>query len=424
MSKETTDHLRISALRISNFMRLTHVELKFDEEKKLVVISGKNGAGKSSLLRALECALGGKKFDPPEPIRHGKDSATVEVEIFDKYLIKVVWKGPGARDLIITEPTGRSKFSSPQALLNEFYNDLTFHPMAFMDCSEKEQCDILKKLVGIDFDSLESDRQELYDKRTDENREIKRLTGYVATFNEADLAGVPDAELDEATLGAQIKDANAKQKVIDDHAKLLKEKREAHDKMQGDIAEAEKKIALAKKMLDALGDEFNALADKALPEVPDVESLTAQFQNIQSINAKVAKKKEYLVAKQSITLAQARADKLTVEIEQIDADKQEAIAGADLPIEGLIFKNDLVVFKDVPLKQCASSVQLRASVAIACALNPKLRIMLVREGSLLDSEGLKLLGELAQERDMFVLVERVTDGEAVGICIEDGEVKE
>ena len=53
-----------------------------------------------------------------------------------------------------------------------------------------------------------------------------------------------------------------------------------------------------------------------------------------------------------------------------------------------------------------------------------LRVMLVREGSLLDAESMKTLESIAAEHGAQVWVECVTNGEAVGVVIEDGEVRE
>ncbi len=58
------------------------------------------------------------------------------------------------------------------------------------------------------------------------------------------------------------------------------------------------------------------------------------------------------------------------------------------------------------------------------SLNPKLRIMLIRDGSLLDSRGLEMLAEMAETNDAQIWIERVSDGEPVGIVIEDGRIAE
>jgi hypothetical protein len=62
------------------------------------------------------------------------------------------------------------------------------------------------------------------------------------------------------------------------------------------------------------------------------------------------------------------------------------------------------------------------SVAIGAALNSRVRVILVRDGSLLDEKSMKLLEELAAQYDLQVWLERVSGDDEVGILIEDGMV--
>ena len=55
-------------------------------------------------------------------------------------------------------------------------------------------------------------------------------------------------------------------------------------------------------------------------------------------------------------------------------------------------------------------------------LEPDLRVLLIREGSLLDKDSMKALEEDAREHGFVVLIERVGDGDKHGIVIEDGEI--
>jgi hypothetical protein len=64
---------------------------------------------------------------------------------------------------------------------------------------------------------------------------------------------------------------------------------------------------------------------------------------------------------------------------------------------------------------------LRVSVAIGLALNPKLRVLLIRDGSLLDEDSLRLIGEMAEKADAQLWIERVEDGGAT-VIIEDGSI--
>jgi hypothetical protein len=80
----------------------------------------------------------------------------------------------------------------------------------------------------------------------------------------------------------------------------------------------------------------------------------------------------------------------------------------------------------LPLAQASSSEQLRTSVALGAALSPKLRVMLVRNGNLLDEAHLAALGEMAAGMGVQLWVEWVTSGAAgpANVLIEDGHVAE
>jgi DNA repair exonuclease SbcCD ATPase subunit len=70
--------MKIVSLKAENFLRLIAVEISPSGET--VLITGKNGAGKSSVLDAIVVALCGKKYLPKKPIRDGQDSAEIIIE--------------------------------------------------------------------------------------------------------------------------------------------------------------------------------------------------------------------------------------------------------------------------------------------------------------------------------------------------------
>ena len=52
--------------------------------------------------------------------------------------------------------------------------------------------------------------------------------------------------------------------------------------------------------------------------------------------------------------------------------------------------------------------------------NPKLRVMQIRDGSLLDDDGLLAIADLAEQHNYQVLIERVDSSGKVGVVMEDG----
>ena len=56
------------------------------------------------------------------------------------------------------------------------------------------------------------------------------------------------------------------------------------------------------------------------------------------------------------------------------------------------------------------------------AANPKLRIVLIRDGSLLDEQSLAAVSAMAEQYDAQVWMERVGEGKEVSVVIKDGRV--
>jgi hypothetical protein len=100
----------------------------------------------------------------------------------------------------------------------------------------------------------------------------------------------------------------------------------------------------------------------------------------------------------------------------------QAIAMADFPVKDIAFDGRMVLLGGVPFEQASDAQRLKASVEIAMAANPSIRVIRVRDGSKLDKDNLALLGKIAEERGFQVWVERVGD-EAATVVIEDGHVR-
>jgi hypothetical protein len=95
-----------------------------------------------------------------------------------------------------------------------------------------------------------------------------------------------------------------------------------------------------------------------------------------------------------------------------------------MPVQGLTFGEGEILLNGVPFAQASDAEQLQASVAIAAALNPKLRVIRIRDGSLLDDLAMQRLAQFATATDMQVWIERVDSSGKIGFVLEDGHVKQ
>ena len=169
-------------------------------------------------------------------------------------------------------------------------------------------------------------------------------------------------------------------------------------------------------------------SDKALKEelagmTPiDVETLKAKMSSVDAINKAVRLKikKNELLKEGDAVVSAARI--LTDKIEAGDAAKAKAFKAAKFPVEGLGCDDNGVTFNGVPFCQCAASERLRISIAVAMSKNPKLKILRVADASLLDGESFAILQEMAKDKGYQAWIERVSDGDGIGIVIEDGAI--
>ena len=105
-----------------------------------------------------------------------------------------------------------------------------------------------------------------------------------------------------------------------------------------------------------------------------------------------------------------------------DTVKAAAISLAKMPVAGLSLGDGEVMLNELPFEQASDAERLKVSIAIAMAMNPKLRVIRIRDGSLLDENSMKAIAEMAHEGGYQFWVERVETSGKVGIVLEDGEV--
>lgn len=417
----TIENARIVELRVENVKRIKAVQINPVDGEPMIEITGRNGQGKTSILDAISYALGGKNLQPSKPIREGADSAMVIVDLGD-VIVERKWKADGSTVVNLRNKEG-AKFSSPQQILDRLVGELTFDPLAFSRMAAKDQVQTIKQVAGLDFNELESLRAGAFTDRTDVGRELKaaqaQLDGMPSVPDDT-----PDAEVSFAELSADLSKAvetnQGNERVRAESKRLELEKQGAVERVQKlreelEAAEMALEVAIAK--VEAQYAAIDLLRDQ------DVESLQKRLASAEETNRQVRAKVARGNQEAKVKGLQDRRLELTAMIEKYDQQKQEMLEKANLPVPGLSFGEDGVIYNGLPFEQACSSEQLRVSVAIGLALNPRLKVMLVRDGSLLDSAGRAMLAEMAAAAGAQVWMERATDGEAIGVVIEDGEIK-
>lgn len=408
--------MKIVKLEVESFKRITAASVTPDGA--VVTIGGKNRAGKTSVLDAIEAALGGGKRAPQEPIHKGDKTARIVVET---ETITVTRKFNAKGSQLEVKAKDGALFSSPQSMLDKLVGPISFDPVAFCRLDPKEQAATLRRIVGLDFTKEDGKRQEAYDKRTEINREAKRLQALLDKIPEAPK-DTPSQEVSVADLA---KEAERRQKHNASNADSRRElddlRRQASDILET-IERLESELNHARAKLDSLTATGKALAAKVSGLVDeDTDEVRAKIANAEAINKAVRAKVERERVEAELGTVIDESERLTKYIDEIDELKADATANAKYPIDGLAVADDGVRFKGVPLAQASGAEQIMVSAAIGFALNPELRVLPIRDASLLDKESLRALAEVAEQHDGQVWLEVVSeDGKGCSVLIEDG----
>ncbi len=116
------------------------------------------------------------------------------------------------------------------------------------------------------------------------------------------------------------------------------------------------------------------------------------------------------------------ADTLTEKLKAFDAAKETAISEAKMPVDGLGFGDGVVLLNGYPFADASKAEQIAASLQLAMASKPRLRVAFIRDGSLLDSDSMKVIAKIAEDLDIQIWIETVEKETPGAIVIEDGSV--
>ena len=378
--------MKIIRLHAENVKRLEAVEIKPDGN--LIVIGGANGAGKSSVLDSIMYALKGKASQPSRPVREGQKKAEITCELDDLTIRRVIDES-GASKLVVSAKDG-GIYPSPQAMLDKLTGALAFDPLEFTRQKPAAQRETLKLLLGLDFSELDRKKQETFDARTENNREHKAI--------EAQLEGMPPhEEAPEAEVSvAALMELNRRQvanKKREDLARDIKEH----------VLEAESyeiQIAEAKKALAAVREETER-RKKIFADMPwkNTDEITTKISEAEGVNRTIRQNRERAELEARWKRMDGIVGARTKALQKIDEQKAAQLKAAKPPVPGLSFDDSGVLYDGLPFDQASSAEQLRVSTAMGLAMSPELPVMLLRDGSLLDPANLKMIAEMAAEKD-------------------------
>lgn len=424
----------ILGLKILDFMRIGVAEI--EPTGKVIKITGMNGSGKSSALKAIWAVLGGKRFVPGEPVRRGAEKAEIVITLGKKpgaevdYTITKTME-PGKSDTLSIVPMKPGM--TPQKFLDSLIDSsFAFDPLAFADKKPEEQFQILRQIVPLtdekgkplDIDALDAQNEEDYKTRGRLNLQVKALDAKHASIEVP--RDTPDMEIDVSSLAQKVQAASKKNAEIDlliarrqDAVKTAERNKTAATTR---IAELEAAIKEAKANHERATQRLIELAaEKDEPKI-DVSAEIKAIESANEVNRHVANKRKRLELTAESKGLDKEADALTEAMEARKRSKMHALANAKFPVKGLSFGEKMVLFDGLPFDQASTAVQIQTCLGIGMQKHSELQAMFIREGALIDPEKFKIIEAMTKKWDGQIWCEIATADQGLGIVMQDGMI--
>ncbi|WP_461169311.1 AAA family ATPase [Arthrobacter sp. Z1-15] len=384
---------KITAATLTNFQRVSFA--KIEPTGNLIVLAGKNRAGKTSTNDGIEAALcGHNSRNIKRPIKDGHGKGSVEIQLSDGAKLIRTYT-PSGTTLKGTDAEG-NKFG--QAEIDRRISSLGIDGRRFISLGEKEQLKALLNVVDLPFipAELDAERKRIFDKRADANRAVKDLTARAGQYGPKP-AGLPDEEVSVSELLAEHRAGQTLNHQIHVARTARDGWADKVERMKRELAEAEEQLKSAQQRLDG--------ATKPV----DLEAIQSQIDTAEQVNAAVRTAKAADEVRAALATAKESADALTTELEAIDKTKTDGLAAAEMPVEGLTFDDEGVLYQGVPFSRASGREQLIVSCAMIMATDPELRVIVIRDGNVLDMEGMQLLQDMAEATDFQIFIEIVAE---------------
>ena len=411
---------RLIRLSVSGFKRIIAVEIPIDPDKNTLIVTGENGAGKSSIIEAVEFALFGKRVLPPMPINNETDTANVEIEFSDFIIQRIIKRGKNPT--LTIRPKEGIMVENTESWLQELVGKVAFDPLKFMDMKPDEQRVELMNIAGLDFSELDARYDHTFVTRRDVNRDVTNLEGQIAGFDPIP-ADTPDEPVDINLLFTKLQGLEDENRRRENTVTKLEEFRNDLVFNQEELIATEERVALLKSRIKAFEGNIIGYDDKikATP-IHELQPVKDEIGQMQITNSNIRTKQQQANIITALYAKQAMADTMTLTLESIKRQKKQQLAAAKFPVKYLSLTDEgSVRYKKLPLNQASQGEQLKISTEIAMALNPKARVVVTKDASRLDKKNMALMSKMADEHGCLLIMERVES--ETGIEIVDGRVK-
>lgn len=401
-------------------------------------IVGKNGQGKSSVLKALEVALRGA--NDGSLVKRGEDSAEIIVEFDNALIVRRRLKNDGTSSVTVKKDGFTAQ--KPQGMLDGLLSEGGFNPLDLLDPKTRTanllkaielkvtEQDIQKRLEGIlpvslpplDYSQhglkvVEQAHRYFYQRRAEANKDFlaknNRFTALQQELPASPVALTADTREEIqgkiAACGAAVAEETKKKSLQTERQEQLEKVKwglqsylDEKEKVANQIHQFQMKLAQSENQIEHQ-QSLVASAEQALKEVAvDQDKIdrarneTIELQKGLTVLAEIQAhdQRRKVVEEASVVAASAllAAEELDKCVQALGSSfKSQLMSRTALPIEGLAYENEQFLLGGFAIDNLATSKALRLAVGIARKLAGPAKLICIDGAELLDQESYSAL---------------------------------
>ena len=449
--------MNIAAIRIKNFLSLSQVILN---PGKITQISGQNGEGKSSILKAIEFAIQGSTDG--SLVKKGEDECEVWLEFDDHTSIRRKIGADGKQSVKVRK--GDFAADKPQTLLDGLFGAGAFNPLMLLD--SKKRTEVLLSAIPLTIDEkdlkdamgecpvavppvdykdhglkvAQQAHKYLFQRRAEANKDAKAASE-VARVNRADLseperkfAPRPDEVIRKDLDGfkKKIVEENYKDNVRAEHSVHVKAAADDLTRINEMIAETRSQINLLEAQLLAKNETlacdivlqrskqayYDDRKNEPAAAGPDQAVIAAQNTSIQLAMEQLTENatiRGYEGRVRNVETLEATAQKaaqfakeLSASVERVGAPfRSRLIERAKLPIEGLTYEGDEFKLDGCSIDHLSTAEAMKLAIAVARVVAGPTRLICIDRAESLDQESYNQLVEITKDDGFQYFVTKV-----------------
>jgi hypothetical protein len=420
------EHMHIDRVYVRAIQAAREIEI-ISAGHDLVELAGPNESGKSTTIDAVTYALCGAAGVNPDALRHGEEDGEVTVEMGD-YTVTRKFSSRGKGRLTI-RPSGK------QRDLDALYSAFSFAPLDIATRRPGESAaafrgrvvDALQKLAGPAFISalamVDDEIAGAEETRRDAKRDLQR-------------AGILQPVAKPAAPPEDTADIQVQLQVARNHNRRQREQSLKIDDRARRVGECERNVQNLRLEIQALQESLaNAEAELAgfvamdiAPPEPehDEQAFVDRLSDVAAAQVAQSRWEDYQREMEKRAALARGANTAEGQVQTHRAARADLIAGADLPLPGITWDADGVYLDGTAWEQLSTGRRWCTAIDLAIAKQEqegtRLRVLFIREGSLIDSKNFEAITETARAKGYQVWVESVSAHTDTAFEIEDGRV--